>query len=105
MPKNIPINIIFFLFWTSAPLGDEVSYMNVVYTMTLASEINVKMNYKDKVIDISSGEDLEISAICSSFYNKVNEDCTDEDSSAGLSFKWECAAEGEFVSNDIQDYC
>jgi len=46
MPKNIPINIIFFLFWSSAEKNDGVSYMNVVYTLTLVSEINVKMDFR-----------------------------------------------------------
>ena len=101
MPKNIPINIIFFLFWSSAQLQDRVSYMNVVYTMTLASEIKVKMDYQDKVVDISAGEDLAISAICSSFYDKVDSDCTQFSSSRGLSFKWLCATEGDFISNDL----
>lgn len=53
MPKNIPINIIFYLFWSSAERGDQISYMNVVYTVTLASRIDVKIDYgSDRVIDI-----------------------------------------------------
>ena len=45
MPKNIPIDMIFFMFWTSSALGDRMSYINVVQTVTLASHIDVRMNH------------------------------------------------------------
>ena len=36
IPKNIPLDIIFYLFWSSATLEDKISYMNVVYSLTIA---------------------------------------------------------------------
>ena len=70
MPKNIPIDMIFILFWSSSALENAESYMNIVYTVTLATDIQVKMNYgNSKVINMKAGGDLEISASCSSFYN------------------------------------
>lgn len=42
--------------------------MNVVYTLTLATKINVIMEYGgDRVIDTGKGEDLKINTICSDF--------------------------------------
>lgn len=70
LPKNLPINIIFYLFWKSDSdkLEEKVSYMNVVYTLTLATKINVIMKYgDDRVIDTGKGEDLKINTICSDF--------------------------------------
>lgn len=70
LPKNLPINIIFYLFWKSDSdkLKEKVSYMNVVYTLTLATKINVIMKYgDDRVIDTGKGEDLKINTICSDF--------------------------------------
>ena len=42
MIKNVPIRIIVYLFWNSNELVDlPLSYMNIVYKITLASEVNV----------------------------------------------------------------
>lgn len=71
LPKNLPINIIFYLFWKSDSdkLREKVSYMNVVYTLTLATKINVIMDVGEsgRVIDTGKGEDLKINTICSDF--------------------------------------
>jgi hypothetical protein len=105
MPKNWPINIVFDLFWVSSssePL-DPVSYMNVVYTMTLATKIDVVIDFGgSRVIDVGRGEDLSINAICSGFFNSDSGAC---DSSVGLSFKWECATYGEYLYPEIAEYC
>jgi len=44
IPKNIPIDMIFFLFWSSSELSNKVSYMNVVQTVTLAQRIDVQLD-------------------------------------------------------------
>lgn len=43
--------------------------MNVVYTLTLATKINVIMDVGEsgRVIDTGKGEDLKINTICSDF--------------------------------------
>jgi len=105
MPKNIPIDMIFSLFWSSSALENAESYMNIVYTVTLATEIQVKMNYVSKVINMKAGGDLEISASCSSFYNQESEDCNELTSSQGLSFRWECAKEADNTSNALANFC
>ena len=75
MPKNIPSDVIFYLFWKSAELDDRLSYMNVVYTVTIASEMNVAMsvmsmdNVNARVIDVGNDPDLVINATCSSTWN------------------------------------
>ena len=106
MPKNIPIDMIFIIFWSSSELKNEESYMNIVYKVTLSTEINVDMQYGgSKVIDLESGTDLSISASCSHFYNAKPDSCTDLTSSQGLSFRWECAKQGENLSTALADYC
>lgn len=53
MPKNIPIDFIFVVGWTSEVEidgnKDTEPYMNIVYTVTLASEI--KVNYETNLGD------------------------------------------------------
>jgi len=41
MPKNIPIDMIFVIFWSSSELDNAESYMNIVYKVTLSTEITV----------------------------------------------------------------
>ena len=72
MPKNLPINIIFYVFWDadSNELDRKVSYMNVVYTLTLATQINVSIDYGDSRVITTEGDDLRISTMCSGFYDQ-----------------------------------
>ena len=78
VPKNIPSDIIFYLFWSSVELNDRISYMNIVYSVTLASEIGVSMSVTSmadinaRVIDVGSDPDLTINATCSSVWNDPN---------------------------------
>ena len=108
VPKNIPSDVIFYLFWTSAELDDRLSYMNVVYTVTIASEFNVIMSVNSmrdvnaRVIDLDSDPDLVINATCSSTWNdEGGEQC---DFSSGLSFRWDCAKTG-IVNAELAKYC
>ena len=42
MIKNVPINIIIYMFWNTNELVElPLSYMNIVYKITLASEVKV----------------------------------------------------------------
>lgn len=108
MPKNLPINIIFYLFWesSSTEVLDPVSYMNVIYTLTLAEKINVdmKINGPNRVVDIGGGKDLILNAKCSSFWDSADAG-TNCDNSNGLSFRWQCASYGDFLNTDLADYC
>ena len=98
--------MIFIIFWSSSELDNAESYMNIVYKVTLSTEITVDMQYGDsKVIDLKSGNDLAISASCSHFYNAKPDSCTDSTSSQGLSFRWECAKQGTYLSTALADYC
>ena len=108
VPKNIPSDVIFYLFWQSAELDDRLSYMNVVYTVTIASEFNVVMSVNSmrdvnaRVIDLDSDPDLVINATCSSTWNdESGEQC---DFSSGLSFRWDCAKTG-IVNAELAKYC
>jgi len=44
MPKNIPIDLIFYAYWTSNTM--PTSYMNIVYQLTLVSKIEVMFDYQ-----------------------------------------------------------
>ena len=104
MPKNLPINIIFYVFWDadSNELDRKVSYMNVVYTLTLATQINVSIDYGDSRVITTEGDDLRISTMCSGFYDQQASEC---DYTEGLSFQWECATYGEYQYPRLAEYC
>ena len=118
MIRNVPINIIIYMFWNTNELVDlPLSYMNIVYKITLASEVNVvfktvvtpgalgvKLVLDDEgelqgTIDINQYEDLKIDAQESFFLANPDK------GSNGLSFRWECAMEGEHKSVAIQQEC
>jgi hypothetical protein len=44
MPKNIPIDLIFYAYWTSDT--NPSSYMNIVYELTLVSKIEVVFDFQ-----------------------------------------------------------
>ena len=115
MITNVPIRIIVYLFWNSNELVDlPLSYMNIVYKITLASEVKVdfkavvppgKLGVKlipdddgvlQGTIDVNQYADLKIDAQDSFFFKSP------ANGSNGLSFKWECAMEGENTSVAIQ---
>ena len=118
MIKNVPIRIIIYMFWNTNELVSlPLSYMNIVYKVTLASE--VKVSFKTKAccgkpgvvlkpdddgvlqgtIDVNQYSDLIIDAQESFFMEYPDK------GSNGLSFKWECAMEGENKSVAIQKEC
>lgn len=41
MTKNIPIDLIFYLFWKVNDGSDRTSYMNILYRVTLVEKIDV----------------------------------------------------------------
>ena len=48
---------------------------------------------KARVIDVGRDPDLVMNATCSSFYDGNDIGC---DFTSGLSYRWDCAKEGEF---------
>lgn len=110
MLKNVPVDMIFYLFWNVDDNSGRESYMNILYTVTIASRIDVKFERMDydgaekniikeapeqNVVDTSVGvNDLRISAENSKFAGS--------EFMNGLSFKWECAV-GKFPI--LQGYC
>lgn len=80
--------------------------MNIVYTVTLSTEITVKMAYgSSRVIDMKSGQELAISAGCSHFYNAPSGECDELAASKGLSFRWDCTREDDTPSAALTSYC
>ena len=89
--------MIFILFWSASDKSYDESYLNMVYKVTLSSQIKTNMVYDSKVIDLKNGKDLEISASCSSFIGSEIQDCSpDLTPSKGLSFQWDCGKTGTY---------
>ena len=88
MPRNTPFNLIFTVYFTT----DNIASMDIVYQVTLASEIKPSLAFQYNVLDNKSEQVLVIDASDSRFSNFGNQN------DDGLTFRWEC--EGGF-----QTYC
>ena len=42
MPNNVPISVIFSVFWKG---NGDISYMNIVYELTLVVDVDVVLKY------------------------------------------------------------
>ena len=112
MIKNIPIEMIFTVFWKIEGEEDSYAYMSVIYRVTFISEITIdlkRLDRADKPIDfdltkqnqvnINDDKDLILSVESSKFAGASGSGY------AGLTFRWECAVEGENVIETLIDYC
>ena len=105
--------MIFTVFWKiEGGEADSYAYMSVIYTVTFISEIKIdlkRLDRTDKPIDfdltkqnqvnINDQKDLILSVESSTFAGSSGSGY------AGLTFRWECAVEGENVIETLIDYC